>query len=457
MKTDPIYSQIWIILFFFLLASPAPAGTPGATQITTQNTHISVKGAIELTGAVTPELLSTWQQAVNRIFQTQLYKCYRIDYDIKLSARSPESNLSGLLGLSHTFMVLDVTGDPETAALFEKYGLYQDHDWQLYDDVHGTGMRKLCGWYKKQEYKKECAKASQWFFEHFSEGTTRGLSTAADVDASGSSYIHNQGIVTNMTPAHVFAHEVGHALGIDDHADGQTSLMNKYAGAHQTSILHESLHDMLEDLDLECRYSFELNNEAFSIVNDDTCPAKKCVANLRGAAKTVFTAETYDNILEGTGDTSYESVSYNLDINTGGCTSSVDPQNGRLKIEGMVESGDASLFASFVDTQLTGIDPAETVVLDLTPTFTLDPMENAVVSGPYAAAGIPTPMLKNMMIGGGFKEFRVVLGDPDDPGKILFPINFSHDFPLNHGCIQIFWKLATDDLVITKVEPLKGR
>ncbi len=428
-------------------------------SVSVSGTQVSVKSSFELTGAVTSDLVNAWQQALNNIYKSQVYKCYKIDFDLKVTSSSGASDLSSLLGGSHQVQVLDVLSDSKTKAAYEEYGLYDDHDWDDYDAANGTNMADKCYQYEGSVYSIECAEASQWFYDQgYDEGSILGHATHDNINSSGSLGSGNIAVLTNASSGDVFAHEAGHLMGMDDHSDGQTALLNPFYDIIRKDLLHENLHDMLENMNLECRWTFKVDNINFAVVNNDTCPVKnKCIANLKGVAQSNFVVESYDNTLEGKGDTAYSSLSYYLAINTANCTTSTSPVTGKLVLKGMLESGDASLFTSFTEGTAGGYNPATAVVLALETSYSQDPLENAALQGGFSGYSIPVPMLKNMMIGGGFNNFKVLLGDPSDPKKILKKINFNHSFPLDRGCIQIRWSLTTNDLVITNVEAFKGK
>jgi|TARA_B100000315_G_scaffold244692_1_gene269628 hypothetical protein len=329
----------------------------------------------------------------------------------------------------------------------------QKRNWEYYDEENGTNMAERCNEYPRNEYDVGCAESSQWFFDRGmltkDEISVGHVTPDTTVDYNGIMIQRKRGVLPNSASKTHVAHEVGHLLGFK-HSDGAGDLMNTGIGEANDNISHDNLHDMLDKMNLECRWTMEVHENMFFINNASTCPGNQCIANMDGNARIDFTVESYDDNLIGKGTVNYNSVKYPLVSNSGNCSSSAVPKNGNFKLTGNIQS----ISGSSLDFITADYPMAYT--LEIKTDYSQEPQENATLHTAHGSFNVGATILKNFLSGGGFDSFKVILGDPNDPKNIIQDVNFSSKAPsVNKGCINLTQEMKSDDLAITKVETFK--
>ena len=436
------------IYAFIIIATILCIGLPmhttkaaSAGDVSVNGTEILVSSTIGIVGDLS--VLDQWNEAVKNFYHTTqfLYKCYNLNFDIDVK---DQSELSG--DDYYDVQVIDVTSDPAVAEAYRRYGMYTNNDWELYIRETGNNIGTDCSYFWGYQYDVRCAEWSQWFWDNgYRRGKSLGYALTGGARYDGS-MLAGYGALPNNASDQTIAHEIGHMLGFL-HTDGDEFLMDPTTGASKNNLNYDNLQEMLKYMNLDCRWTMELNNMDLKAVTTDSCPAPGCGGSVLAAADSEFQVESIGNTLIGTGGTiNYSDVQYNLTRNDANCTTTVNPVDGRFDTNGNI--------TGLTEEQISQYS-TQAFILDIKTSYTEYPKENAILIGPHAYAQIPVGLLEGYLDHGGFYHFQVVLGEGANPKQILNDVNFGSEFSHTSDCIYRADKLTMDNLIITAIEPLQ--
>ena len=454
---------MWRLFLFSMAVSlffAHPFSAQASNRVNVQGNTITVEAQYRVEPANT-KLSQRLQSALDNFYnqKTFLYKCYYVKFNLTVDT-SKYGN-----GDENVIKIVETSNDPAVSKAYHDYGMYTYNDWGAYEAANGTHVAAECSSFFGGEYNLTCAQQAQWFFDSGLRTpglVTLGYSTGFYPPGYNGVGMQNGSIyVSDEATEQVLAHEVGHNLGFRHPFDAETTqapypsntdsgLMYPFAGDGFSEIFFDDLHEMLDNMNLECQWDLSLSDCKISGSFKNAATA----STVSESARVNFTIESHDLSLKGDGKKTIDGFSF---VSNNGVWTCIDPgySNGTFKITGSIESAPFNNFKQAFNLKVrkgsVGSSGEFVNCYTQTPFYFNNPLTFSLLEWGLSA-GSTTSSYAIVNSGRSFDNFNLQFGDPSDLKKILNgPLDFDKtDFMPGSDLV-----LETTDLTVTDVRHLK--
>lgn len=445
---------LFVVLF---LIAPNLVAASNSVKLVDDTIWVEAKYRVE---PADPKVIAALQQALDEYYnnKTFIYKCYYVKFTLTIDKSKYGS------GEENIIKVINTSGNKTASQAYKDYGMYTYNDWGAYDAANGSSAAAECGSFLGGKYNVDCATKAQWFFDsgYRSPGLVAlGYSTGFyPPDFSGTNNENGAIYISDEVTSQILAHEIGHNLGFYHPFNAETTpapypentnneLMYPFApqtGQTYTNIPFGDLHEMLDNMNLECRWLAKVDNCQIS------GGVKTAITyNIQEKSNISFKIVSHDLSLKGGGDKKIDSYQNNPEGGPWACVDqSASP--GKFDVSGSIESLPTKDFPQAFNLKLKNKATTQASEFMMCHTITGMYFEYPLNSQYFEwglSAGTNTSSYTIYNNGRSFDSFNVQLGDPADFKKIL---NSPLDFDKASFYPQSSLTLTTDNLYIESIE-----